>query len=103
MLDFQDFQSEEPQRNEIQPFKIIEDLKKQLEEKEKQLAEFQSTSSNENVVTTVIEENLRLKKQNEEYQEKIEELSWSENLYKQANNKLLDALDKSATINCTNQ
>ena len=42
------------------------------------------------------EEISMLKKQKEEYEEKIEELVWSEQLLKKANNQLLDALDKEA-------
>ena len=40
------------------------------------------------------EEKQWLKKQNAEYQERIEDLTWSEQLYKNSNIKLMDELEK---------
>ena len=56
LLNFEDFQSEEPQRQAVQPFKIIEDLKKQLAEKDKQIQELQHLQQHSNKDITTVPE-----------------------------------------------
>lgn len=55
-MNFEDFQSEEPKKNEIAPWKQIEDLKQQCQDLKKQLEAYQSNeeiirSDNENDLT----------------------------------------------------